>query len=267
MLIFVDLFDMIQLVIKMGIFQNIIVTDIKKLFVVSSEAGRKGSVVDRTFYGLSLCQSGQITYTMNGKCYVSKPGIAVLLPKGGTYTLHGDKEGVFPVVNFQCRNLHCTEIREFPLQDPDVCIELFEDVKMLCLQQEDRLKAFAAFYKLLSCVDSDKDARPLRFLTKHIEKHFADPGLSNTVLAEKMGISEVYLRKLFKTYYNQTPKQYILDIRMRHARQLLTETALSVTEISERCGFGSVYHFCRAFKEKTGQTPTEFARAHAFFQI
>ena len=255
------------MVIEMGIFQNIIVTDIQKPFVVNSETGRKGSMVDRTTYGLSLCRSGQITYTMNGKSYISKPGIAVLLPKGGTYTLHGDKEGRFPVINFQCRNLHCTQILEIPLQDPDTCIELFEDMKMLYLLREDRLKAYAAFYKLLSCIDPDKDACPLHFLTKHIEKHIADPSLSNTALAEKMGISEVYLRKLFKSYFHQTPKQYILDMRLRHAKQLLTETALSVTEVSERCGFGSVYHFCRAFKERTGQTPTEFARAHAFFQI
>jgi len=140
-------------------------------------------------------------------------------------------------------------------------------MKMLYLLREDRLKAYSVFYKLLGCIDPGKGAQPLYFLTKHIEKHLADPNLSNTAIAQEMGISEGYLRKLFKTYLHKTPKQYILDMRLRYARQLLTNTTLSVTEVSEQCGFGSVYHFCRAFKERTGQTPTEFARAHAFFQI
>ena len=67
-------------------------------------------MTNRQSYGLSLCISGQITYTMNGENYISDQNKAVLLPKGGTYSLHGDKEGFFPVVNFKCENFNCDEI-------------------------------------------------------------------------------------------------------------------------------------------------------------
>lgn len=264
---FFNLSDILVLVIRMELFQNIIVTDIKKPFVVNSAAGRNGIITDRTSFGLSFCQSGQITYTMDGNRYVSKPGTVVLLPKGGSYTLHGDKDGLFPVINFQCKNLNCTKIALIPLADQDTCIRLFEEMKGLSLSPENRLEILSVFYKLLSNLSSRCAPKPLYFLNKYLEKNLADPTLSNTRLAAEMGISEVYLRKLFTTYYKTTPKQYILDLRLRKAKQLLVDTTLAVTDISSECGFSSLYHFCRCFKNKTGMTPTEYAKQNRIFQI
>lgn len=262
-----DIFDMIALVISMELFQNIIVTDIKRIFVVNSEAGRNGVITDRTSFGISFCQSGQITYTMNGNRYVSKPGTAVLLPKGGSYTLHGDKDGLFPVINFQCQNLDCPQITLLPLADQDACLRLFEEMKQLSLSPENRLEIHAAFYRLLSTLNRSADRKPLRFLEKHLEKSLSDPTLSNTRLAQEMGISEVYLRKLFLTYYSCTPKQYILELRLRKAKQLLQDTSFTVTQIAGECGFSSLYHFCRCFKNKVGMTPTEYAKRNRIYQI
>ncbi len=44
------------------------------------------------------------------------------------------------------------------------------------------------------------------------------------------------------------------------AKQLLTDAFLTVTAVAEACGFCSVYHFCRVFKERAGMTPTQYAR-------
>lgn len=251
----------------MELFQKIIVTDVKKPFVVNSAAGRQVTMTERTSFGLSFCLSGQITYTMNGNRYVSKPGTAVLLPKGGSYTLHGDKDGLFPVINFQCQNLNCTQITTIPLSDQEACIQLFREIKQLSLSKDNRLEVFSAFYKLLDILRMGGDRKPLRFLNQYLEENLSDPSLSNIRLAQQMGISEVYLRKLFTTYYKTTPKQYILDLRLRKAKQLLVDTNLTVTEIAGECGFSSLYHFCRSFKQKTGITPTEYARRNRIYQI
>ena len=100
-----------------------------------------------------------------------------------------------------------------------------------------------------------------------IQALFKRSGLSKAALAKKAGISEVYLRKLFLTYYKITPKQYILDIRLSKAKQLLVDTAFTVTDIARECGFASLYHFCRCFKKKTGTTPTEYAKNNRIYQI
>ena len=60
---------------------------------------------------------------MNGKTYVSNRNNAILLPQGGNYSLYGDKEGLFPVVNFKCENYNSNEIVILPLKNPKSCLK------------------------------------------------------------------------------------------------------------------------------------------------
>ena len=248
---------------------NIVITDIEIPIVVHSKKGRKFQMTNRQSYGLSLCISGQITYTMNGENYISDQNKAVLLPKGGTYSLQGDKEGLFPVVNFKCENFNCNEIVVVPLENSQACIKDFETLKDLFLHDKNRLKIYSAFYVLLDKVSSAnlRKQHPLGSVIEYIAENIQSPELSNTRLARQIGISEVYLRKLFLACYNITPKQYILDIRIKKAKHMLINTPFTVTAISEECGFSSVYHFCRAFKNKTGMAPTEYANLNKIYQI
>ena len=98
----------------------------------------------------------------------------------------------------------------------------------------------------------------IRAALQYMENNISDPALSNSVLAAKANISEVYFRKLFVSQYGISPKQYILDVRIEKAKELLSDGAKKITSISEECGFSSIYHFSRSFKEKTGFTPTEY---------
>ena len=137
------------------------------------------------------------------------------------------------------------------------------------LRNESRMKIYSSFYELLDSLVSpnEQNSDRLTFVVKYIEEHIQDPTLSNVELAKCLGISEVYLRKQFQTHYRVTPKQYILDIRIRKAKQLLVDTPFTVTAIAEECGFSSLYHFCRAFKQKTGMTPTKYAALNKIYQI
>ena len=249
--------------------ENIIVTDIYQPGIVHSEKGRQFQMENRLFYGLSLCIKGQITYTMNGKSYISNQDNAVLLPHGGTYSLFGDKEGLFPVINFKCEKYNCSEIVVLPLENPQACIKDFEALRDLFLHNANRHKIFSTFYELLDKVSSATEEKqgPLDSVIKYIAENIHRADLSNTGLGNQIGISEVYLRKLFLTHYNITPKQYILDIRIRKAKQMLRDTPFTVTSIAEDCGFSSVYHFSRAFKNRTGMTPIQYARKNRTFKI
>lgn len=253
----------------MRIFENVVLSGVEAPVVVHSEVGRKHQTENRPCYGLSLCTGGQITYTMNGKNYISVPGSAVLLLKGADYTLYGDREGIFPVVNFQCENLDCRDITVLPLQDPDHCLRLFEELAHLFLHGESRLHIFSTMYRFLEAVSREdrKGADPLQPAIEYIREHLGEPSLTNEVLAKHMGISEVYLRKLFAAHLHTSPKQYIMEARLRKAGQLLVDTPFSVTAIAEECGFSSLYYFCRAFKQKTGLSPTEYARANRCHKI
>ena len=255
--------------IKLNNLNNIIVTDIQQPFIVHSEKGRIFQMKNRHSYGLSLCLSGQITYTMNEKKFIADPSNIVILPQGGEYILSGDKEGIFPVINFKCENFNYDEIIVIPLENPQACIKDFETLKDLFLHNGNHHKIYSTFYELLDKVSSasTKKKSPLDSVIKYISENIHSPELSNTYLARKNGISEVYLRKLFSVHYNITPKQYILDIRIRKAKQMLCDTPFSVTTIAEECGFSNVYHFCRSFKQRTGLTPTQYATNNKVLKI
>ena len=254
---------------KMNVLENIMITDILQPITVHSEKGRKVQMKDRHSFGLSLCISGQITYTMGGKNYISHQGNAVILPQGGTYTLSFDKEGLFPVIDFKSENFNCNEITVLPLENPQACIQDFKILKDLFLRNECRLKKFSIFYGLLSKVSSSYSKKHpfLDAVIGFIEENIQEPALTNTALAKRIGISEVYLRKLFAVHYGMTPKQYILDIRIRKAKQMLIDTPFTVTAIAEECGFSSLYHFCRIFKQRTGLTPTQFTALNKIYKI
>jgi AraC family L-rhamnose operon transcriptional activator RhaR/AraC family L-rhamnose operon regulatory protein RhaS len=80
----------------------------------------------------------------------------------------------------------------------------------------------------------------------YIESHFQDP-LAVESLAGMTHYSERQFLRLFKEATGQTPLQYITQLRMQNARQLLGSTQLSVTEIAGRCGFSDSNYFSKLF--------------------
>jgi len=245
----------------MDIFSGAVITKIEDVNTVQSARGREFHMKDRKSYGLSFCRSGKITYTMNGVKTVSDPNCAVLLPKNGCYTLRGDEAGTFPLINFQCEHLPVDQILSFPLHNAASFLKDYARLESLVLFPGNRLKAMGLLYEILSRLSQDDPSRDRILLPamQYLEANFTDPALCNETLANCAGISEVYFRRIFAAHYGTTPKQYICDIRIQRAKQLLGEGQLSVSEISESCGFSGIHHFCRSFKQRTGMTPLEYA--------
>ena len=253
----------------MNIFETIIVTEINPPFVVHLEKGKIFHISNRATFGLSLCLEGQITYMINGKKIVASKDIAIILPRGSSYKCIGDKNGVFPVINFMCENFNCNEVLALHLKNSTLCIKILDNIKSLCQLNENRLEIYSEFYKLLNqiAIDDLSQTNILIPAIKYIQQNLSNTSLSNTQLAKLINISEVYLRKLFLKHYEVTPKQFILNARIQKAKQLLTDTSLSVTQITFECGFSTPYHFCKIFKQKTGQTPLEYSKQNKVFEI
>ena len=252
----------------MNALNKITVTNIKEMFTVSSPHGRKEEIRNRKSYGLSFCAEGKITYEMNGKQAVSDEYHAVILPKGQSYSLYGNKSGIFPVINFDCKEFLCDEVISLPIQSADTYIKDFEKMKALSLFEENRAKIMSVFYGILHRLSTESSVRNVIIpAIKYIEKEYQNPKLSNAELAEKCNISEVYFRKIFTENYKTTPKQFIVDIRINKAKQLLSDGFLNIGAVAEECGFSNQFHFCRLFKEKTGITPTEYMKQNRISKI
>jgi AraC family transcriptional regulator, regulatory protein of adaptative response / DNA-3-methyladenine glycosylase II len=83
---------------------------------------------------------------------------------------------------------------------------------------------------------------------------------SQAELAQQLGISDRYLRKLFQQQLGLAPKHYALTQQVLFAKKLLHETAMPVASIAFQAGFNSVRRFNDAFKQQLQLTPASIRR-------
>lgn len=82
-------------------------------------------------------------------------------------------------------------------------------------------------------------------------------------LAERLGISDRYLRQLFQSHLGMSPKQYAQYHQLMFAKQLLHTSHMSITDIGFACGFNSTRRFNDAFQKVLKLTPSQVRRQSA----
>jgi len=91
-------------------------------------------------------------------------------------------------------------------------------------------------------------------------RHNYGYNISVTDIARHVGVDRTYLYKLFKKYSGTSPKQFLTAHQVSAAQDLLTYTALSVTEIALSCGFRDSSSFCRIFNHEIGMSPLKYRK-------
>ena len=84
---------------------------------------------------------------------------------------------------------------------------------------------------------------------------------SQQELAEAVGLSTRQLERLFRKYLHRTPTRFYLELRLKRARQLLLQTAMSVLDVALAAGFVSASHFSKCYRDHYGCTPRDERRA------
>lgn len=108
----------------------------------------------------------------------------------------------------------------------------------------------------------EKQYQAIQPAIQYIESNFLKEAISMERLTALCGISYSYLKKIFIRKFGVPPKKYILQLKIHYACDLLRSGLYSVTQISDMCGFSSIYYFSRQFKEYIGLSPTEYIRKH-----
>jgi len=104
--------------------------------------------------------------------------------------------------------------------------------------------------------DQDQDQDRIERICEYIRQHFSEE-ISTQMLAKEFSINANYLSTLFRTRTGVTVTGYIQDVRMNAACRLLSETAMSVSEVAESVGYFDPKYFYRVFKRAKGFTPGE----------
>ncbi|MCF8260469.1 MAG: AraC family transcriptional regulator [Melioribacteraceae bacterium] len=95
-------------------------------------------------------------------------------------------------------------------------------------------------------------------IRNYIENNY-DAKLNLDLLSRIHFISKYHLLRLFKKYYGQTPRQYLIDKRIVKSKEKL-KNGMSVTETCFDVGFDSLGSFSTLFKTKTGKSPSEYLK-------
>lgn len=99
-----------------------------------------------------------------------------------------------------------------------------------------------------------------REILSYLHAHYSER-LTLDELASKVHISKSECCRMFRTAYGCSIFTYLSDYRLQKSIALLSDTQLSVLEISDLCGFNSTSYFIKTFREKVGQTPLQYRRS------
>jgi YesN/AraC family two-component response regulator len=150
----------------------------------------------------------------------------------------------------------------------DVSLDLNINALLSCLNDaevaDDIYRPFFDVFQYVSTSLEDKkntrhDEVVNRIIAIIREKYMVQE-LSLDGIAEDMGLSATYIGRLFKKHTLNTILNYIIEVRMEKARELLTTTGLAVGDIAESTGFSNSPYFYKAFKKINGVTPVDFRK-------
>lgn len=110
------------------------------------------------------------------------------------------------------------------------------------------------------CTFSQADETFLLKLNKLIQENLDNNHLDITFICKEIGMSRASLYNKLKALTAMGANEYINKFRMEKAMMLITSTEMSFTEIAEKVGFTTSRYFSTAFKQYTGETPTQYKK-------
>lgn len=100
---------------------------------------------------------------------------------------------------------------------------------------------------------------------KYLHENYAKSAVTVDELAGLSEVSRSYLDRCFKQAYGVSPKEYLTELRMQRARELLS-VGYGVAEAADAVGYSDIYHFCKQFKKRHGISPGVYKKSHNTLQ-
>lgn len=216
--------------------------------------------------------SGSCTYRFDDKIeFQATAGDVFYLPYRSVYTMYihtDDYKFIFCDFQFAETEARCSAL--YSSQEQKNVDNLF--VKLLKRHHSSSCSAYtecmSVLYSIYSTLQQDTQKsylgkskeRNMIEAKRYIDENFNQREFSISLLAEKIGISEVYLRKLFKAQYGISPSNYLISIRLKNAQKLMKYPFLTLEECALQSGISSLQYFCRLFKKETGISPGKYRK-------
>ena len=238
-------------------------------------------------------KSGFLTVNISGENYIGKPGDAFVVSPGNLHFM-GSQTGtvdyftfLFPLkyIAFRTDDMLDDKLIE-PLNSGHLMIspEIKDTVKEQC---EQLARVYAAeidkseskitsqirkkivllqfiheLWKKGFIVENDTTGRNTveKEMVSYIQQNYTGKILLRE-FGEQFHLSEKYISRYFKEHFHITLSQYVTYLRLEHAKQMLQETDISVTEVAMQSGYQNVSYFIRSFKKTYGVSPLKYRKS------
>ena len=98
------------------------------------------------------------------------------------------------------------------------------------------------------------------YACRYVLAHFSE-NINRDKMAETVNLSPGYFSNLFRSEVGMSFSDYLIQVRVENAKSLLRRFDLSVDGISRKCGFNSLAHFSRTFKDRCGLSPLKYRKS------
>jgi two-component system response regulator YesN len=132
------------------------------------------------------------------------------------------------------------------------------NIKTMEHLREQTHKIFSSVLTFRDSQSQDQYKGLIRQAKEYIEHQFMNPELSLNEVAAEVNLSASHFSFVFSQTSGQTFKEYLTEIRIKTARELLRMTGLRSADIGYRVGYNDPHYFSSVFKKHTGFSPIEF---------
>ena len=237
-------------------------------------------------------RSGFLTVSISGESYIGKTGEAFVVSPGNLH-LMGSQSGtvdyytfLFPLkyISFRTDDMLDEKLLE-PLNSGHlmICPRVNDTAKELCEQlikiyeakndeSESKittqvrtkiilLQFILEMWKKGFVIENDTSGRNTveKEMVSYIQQNFTGK-ISLREFGEQFHLSEKYISRYFKEHFHITLSQYITHLRLEHAKQLLQDTDIPVTEIAMQSGYQNVSYFIRSFQKAYAVSPLKYRK-------
>ena len=102
-----------------------------------------------------------------------------------------------------------------------------------------------------------RDGERIRAMLRYIQEHYGEE-LTVAAIARSAAVSQSECLRCFKSTIGATPIQYVKQLRIQRAAELLVSTGEKIADIGAACGFQEMSYFARTFRALKGRTPSQY---------
>lgn len=190
----------------------------------------------RPYHALAIRIKGKAIFKINDTIVETDTGDVVLMPAKTGYYAQYPEENEIIVIHFYSDDM--LELKNYSVNSQQIIYSLFKTAYETWINKEHAYfyESTAKFYEILSSLDKligkTNQEKNIEFqkVIEYLNNNFTNPDISIETLSDMAKISSTYFRKLMFENFNQTPTNYILNLRLSYAEKLLSTGKYTVNK-------------------------------------